>query len=254
MKALHRPLIITIISLSLSISHAVATEKDQLSSFIASYRVSTMGLEGIDVTRTLKINTRPQGYQYHFQSYSIPIGLLALKKNEIRDEQSEGHIINGIVQPSHYRYKQIRNGKIRRNIQLDFDWSKKSILMHHKHSQKQWKIALPKNTVDKLSYQLSLIFILNNLATNNKANKHFKLSIADHRKLKQYNFTLLGKEKMTTPLGTFQTLKVKYQRHKTDKTITLWCATSLNFLPIKIIQDEKDKPQFISTLITYKKF
>ena len=232
-------------------------EKIQLQSFVATYVVSAMGLEGIAVTNSLTIHSAEQGQKYHFKSHSKPIGLLALKKDETRKEQSEGLIINGIIQPGHYSYVQTRNGSTLRNIELNFDWQKKQVSNHHKHKNSKWLMPIPDEALDKLSYQLSLMLILGDL-TNEKhsakeiANKQFSLSIADGGKLKHYNFTLLGEEQITIETGSYQAIKVRHQRNNKDRVITLWCVPELNYLPVKIIQDESGKPQFISTLTSYK--
>ena len=229
-------------------------DTQKLQPFKANYMVSAMGLEGINVTHTLKLHSEEKNQFYHFKSYSVPVGLLALKKNETRNEQSKGKVIGGLahshIQPTEYSYLQIRNGKTRRDIELQFDWQKQLAHIHLKHKKQKWQQSIPKATVDKLSYQLSLMLILADTSDNRQS---FSLSIANAGKLKQYHFTLLGKEKVITPLGEFQTIKVKHKRHQSDKTITLWCAAKLNYLPVKIIQDEKDKPQFISRITSYQK-
>jgi len=238
------------ISTSLAVE-AVAEKKPtqvQLKSFIATYMVSTMGLKGINVTTSLTINSSEQVQRYHFKSYSIPVGLLALQKDETRDEQSEGLIVNALIQPERYSYLQVRNGNTRRNVELKFDWKKKQVSNHHKHKNSKWSMSIPEKTLDKLSYQLSLMLVL----AEKKTDKQFSLPIADGGKLKHYNFTVLGKEQVITKAGTYQAIKVRHQRYKKDKIITLWCAPELNYLPVKIIQDEIGKPQFISSLTSYK--
>lgn len=223
-----------------------------LDPFVATYMVSSMGLEGIQVTNTLTLDGDKK-QSYHFKSYSIPVGLLALKKDETRDEQSEGGIINNTIQPERYIYVQIREGKTRRDVELKFDWQKKQVSNHHKHKQSKWRMPIKSHTVDKLSYQLSLMLRLKKASINNNKDKHFSLFIADGGKLKSYDFTILDEEQINTPLGKLETIKITHKRHNTDKVITLWCAPKLNYLPVKIIQDEKDKPQFLSTLTSYKK-
>ncbi len=248
--------IIAIMVSFICITNVMAEQK--LQPFTASYMVTSMGLEGIDVTNTLKLYSDKNQQHYYFKSYSIPVGLLALKKNETRNEQSKGKILNSLahtrIQPTNYSYVQIRNGKIRRDVEMKFDWQKQFAQVHLKHKKKKWQKPIPSDSVDKLSYQLSLMLILADLSKNNQSIKEpFNLSIIDVGKLKKYHFTFLGQEKITTPLGEFNTLKIQHQRHQSDKTITLWCASKLQFLPVKIIQDETDKPQFISHINAYKK-
>lgn len=224
----------------------------KLKPFVATYMITAMGLEGINVTNSLSIdsdseNSSVKKQAYHFKSYSMPIGLLAFKKDETRDEQSEGIIQDGKIQPQNYSYLQIRNNKTRRQVELSFDWAQKEVTNHHKHKDSKWHMPILQQTVDKLSYQLSLM-----LKLADKPENHFSFHIADGGKLKEYNFEILGEERVYTSLGSYKTIKIQHQRYKKEKSITLWCAPELNFLPVKIIQEEKGKPTFISTLTSYQ--
>ena len=108
-------------------------------------------------------------------------------------------------------------------------------------------MPVPQKTVDKLSYQISLM-----LKLAGKPEKHFSFHVADGGKLKEYQFEIMGEERVYTSLGSYKALKIQHQRYQKDKNITLWCAPELNYLPVKIIQEETDKPTFISTLISYQ--
>jgi hypothetical protein len=216
-----------------------------LKPFVATYMITAMGLEGINVTNSLSISDKTQAY--NFKSYSMPIGLLAFKKDETRDEQSEGLIVNGTVQPKKYTFLQIRNNKTRRDVELNFDWQHNAVSNNHKHNNSKWSMPIPPQTVDKLSYQLSLML---KLADNPR--KNFGFHIADGGKLKEYYFEILGEERVYTSLGSYKAIKIQHRRNKKNRVITLWCAPELNYLPVKIIQDETGKPTFVSTLISYQ--
>jgi hypothetical protein len=219
-----------------------------LTPFVATYMVSAMGLEGINVTNSLSLDkVNSHGQEYHFRSYSIPVGLLAFNQDETRDERSEGLIMNGSIQPSLYKLKQIRDGGTRRDVEISFDWSNQTVINHHRSKDSKWKMPIPEGTVDNLSYQLSLM-----LKLADTDDERFQLNIADGGRVKQYDFTILGEERVYTSLGSYKALKIQHQRYKKDKTITLWCAPALNYLPVKIIQEEFGKPDFISTLISYQ--
>lgn len=241
---------------SASEEKSIVTE--QLKPFVATYMITAMGLEGINVTNSLSIgqsgnqhpdNPEPSGQNqaYHFKSYSMPVGLLAFKKDETRNEQSEGLIINGNIQPYYYSYLQVRNNKTRRHVEINFNWNEKEVTNNHIHKKSKWNMPIPQLTVDKLSYQLSLMLKLANNHENN-----FSIGVADGGKLKKYFFEIMGEERVYTSLGSYKSLKIQHERYKKEKKITLWCAPELNFLPVKIIQEEVGKPTFISTLISYQ--
>lgn len=247
MKLQQSCLIIFLVSY-LTINHAVADTKVELKPFVATYMITAMGLEGINVTNSLSLSQASGEHQkYHFKSYSMPIGLLAFKKDETRNEQSEGQIIDSQIQPERYSFLQLRDGKTRRDVELNFDWMRKEVTNNHKHKNSKWNLPVPTKTIDKLSYQLALM-----LKLASKPNKIFSFPIADGGKLKEYNFEILGEERVYTSLGSYKAIKIQHQRYKKGKNITLWCAAKLNYLPVKIIQEETGKPTFISTLMSYQ--
>lgn len=230
------------------VNQAAADEQPQLKPFVATYMITAMGLEGINVTNSLSLEQLTNGHhKYHFKSYSMPVGLLAFKKDETRNEQSEGQIIDGKIQPQRYSLLQLRDNKTHRDVEIIFDWQSMEVSNHHKHKNSKWQLSVPEHTIDKLSYQLSLM-----LKLASKPNKLFSFYIADGGKLKEYNFELLGEERVYTSLGSYKTIKIQHERYKKGKNITLWCAPELNFLPVKIIQEEPGKPTFVSTLISYQ--
>lgn len=219
-----------------------------LKPFVATYLITAMGLEGINVTNSLSLSSNDLGqYEYHFKSYSMTVGLLAFKKNETRDEQSSGLLFNNQIQPKLYSYIQTRNNKTKKNVEISFDHDNKQVINRHIHKKSHWTMPIPPNTVDKLSYQLSLM-----LKLAQQPDKKFTFKVADGGKMKEYQFEILAEERVFTSMGSFKALKIRHYRHHQHKTITLWCAPELNFLPVKIIQEEKDKPTFISTLLSYQ--
>jgi len=241
-------LIIPLLGLLLSAGNIKASPLPELKPFVATYMVTAMGLEGINVTNSLSLNKlNPEHYEYHFKSYSMPVGLLAFKKDETRNEQSRGLIKKGKIHPERYSFLQYNDHETRRDVELDFDWSKKEVLNNHKHKNNKWLMSIPLHTLDKLSYQLSLM-----LKLASKPGKLFSFSIADGGRLKEYHFEILGEERVYTSLGSYKTLKIHHQRYKKDKNITIWCAPELNYLPVKIVQEETGKPSFNSTLISYQ--
>lgn len=219
-----------------------------LKPFVATYLVTAMGLEGINVTNSLSLNTNKLAQQaYHFKSYSMTVGLLAFRKDETRNEQSKGLLLNNQIQPELYTYVQSRKNKIRKNVEISFDWENKQVINRHINKKSHWAMSIPDNTIDKLSYQLSLM-----LKLAHQPDKKFSFKVADGGKVKQYQFEIIAEERVFTSIGSFKALKILHHRYHKDKVITLWCAPELNYLPVKIIQEETDKPTFISTLISYQ--
>ena len=227
---------------------SLQSTSNSLKPFVATYMVTALGLEGLNVTNSLSLDKAKGDRQaYQFKSYSMPVGLLAFKQDDTRDEQSKGQLIAGRIQPEQYSFLQLQDNETRRNVEITFDWLKKEATNHHKHQNSKWHMSIPHNTTDKLSYQLSL---MKKLAT--QPEKQFIFKVADGGRVKDYEFKILGEERVYTSMGSYKALKIHHRRYHKDKEITLWCAPELNYLPVKIIQEESGKPTFVSTLLSYQ--
>jgi len=142
-------------------------------------------------------------------------------------EKSVLKYINGRARPLTYTYKNSKSKK--RNAELTFDWEKK--IVTNSIDSKPWKLAINPDTLDKLVYQLVMMDDLR------QGKKKLNYSIADGGKLKEYNISIVGKEKLKTKLGEFNTLKLS--RISGSRTTTIWCAIELGYLPVRISQKKK---------------
>ena len=75
-------------------------------------------------------------------------------------------------------------------------------------------------------------------------------AIADGGKLKTYDIHVRGEEVIETPAGQFETVIVA--REGDERSTTMWCAKSLNYLPVKIQQIEADGNRFSAELSQVK--
>ena len=87
-------------------------------------------------------------------------------------------------------------------------------------------------TQDKLLYQLTMMLDLK------AGRKKLQYEIADGGTLKDYEFNVIGEEEIDTPMGKLHT--VKLERVNDVRHTTIWCAESLEYLPVRIEQVEKD--------------
>ena len=58
-------------------------------------------------------------------------------------------------------------------------------------------------------------------------------------KIKTLTFAKQGKEKIKTPAGTFNTVKIQVVRNSNKRNTTLWLAEELDYMPVKIRHNEK---------------
>ena len=208
-----------------------------LPDFSANYLIRLNGIQAGELKRSLV--TQADTHRL-FKSETQAKGVFAFFKPEKIVETSLWRMDNDTIAPQQYRY--IRTGGKKDKIMaLDFDWAAEQI--HIDDKKQPWSLALEIGTLDKLVYQLAL---MSDLA----AGQHqFNYRIADGGKIKQYKITEISHETITTPLGDIETIKLTRERNRPkDRKTTLWCAPSLQYLPVMLEHIEKDGTVFTASL------
>lgn len=140
---------------------------------------------------------------------------------------------NDHVVPHTYLYKRKVLGKTR-EAKLTFDWNNNQVT--NDVEKKPWTMQVPDGTQDKLSYQLQMRL---DLMSGKKG--PFSYQIADGGRLKTYDFNIIGSEKITSPMGEYDAIKVEMDRGTDAKRETyIWYAPALDYMIIKLKQTEPD--------------
>lgn len=168
-------------------------------------------------------------YQYHSETRTT--GLISIFRKDRIVETSNWQLQNQKLIPVEYYYSH-SGGKKDRLVNISFDWENKRITNSIDGSS--WKMPTSPNVMDKLLYQLALMYDLQ----AGRIPLHY--TVADGGKTKTYNFEILGEELLETPLGEFQTLKLERHKPNSKRKSILWCATQLEYLPVKVENIEKD--------------
>lgn len=137
---------------------------------------------------------------------------------------------NSVVVPQHYVYKRRGLGK-NRDADLKFDWAKNTVLNQVQNSE--WKMKLEPKVQDKLSYLLQLQHDFLDAAKSK-----FIYKIADGGSLKVYSFEKVAEERLKTPLGEVDTIKIKRSRSNSDRTTYAWLAPKYGNLLVRLQQIE----------------
>ena len=168
---------------------------------------------------------------YVSTSRTEPVGLLSLVRNETRVEWSEWTYEGDRLQPLVYRYE--RTGRKARKIGIEFDW--KANVAHHDSPGATWRLPVPPGTMDKFSYIFAMMLDLS------RGKRSVEYTIVDGgRRLKRYVLDGIGEERIETALGTLDTTVVRRERENGKRKTTLWCASALGFLPVKIVHVDRD--------------
>jgi hypothetical protein len=197
--------------------------------FAATYTVAFNGKEAGVMQRTL-VRER-DGFLFRSELKATH-GLYALLRVKI-SESSRWRLQGNDAVALEYASKQ--SGIKKKESSARFDWTRKVVAVIHK--KQQGELPATAGMTDKLLYQLLL---MRDLASDRRP-LHY--TVVDGSKVREYPIEILGEETIDTPLGRLQTVKVRYQKPGSDRSTTLWCAKSLNFLPVKLDHRESDDEQ-----------
>ncbi len=200
-------------------------ETPRVTPFDATYVLTSGPLTLGEMKRKL---TRLEDGTYLYTSHSRPIGYAKwFVKTELR-ELSHWEVTPQGLRPLEYRYDRTGDPRRERHVHMRFDWQRGRVI--NTINDDPWTMEIPQGTLDKLLYQLAVMYDLQQGRTA------LEYRIADGGKLKHYVFHFIGRERIETPLGTFDTLKLK----KPGKRDTLiWVAPELDYLPVQLMQEEK---------------
>lgn len=178
-----------------------------------------------------RVQLQRQDARYVYSSRTEPAGLLALFRNDRVTERSVWTWDGTRIRPLEYQYTHV-GGKKNRDAHLVFDWERKRVA--NTVQGHTWHMEIPEGTLDKFSVHLAVMLDLQ------RQRKDMQYPIADGGKLKTYRFKTLGRERLETRAGTFETVKLMRVRDDMDRETYIWCAPELNYLLVRIehIEDE----------------
>lgn len=226
-RGLTRSLLLTACAL-LAVSLPLAADHAPLPEFEAEY---TLSLNGLDVAE-LQVRLHREGEHYMYESFTRPIGVLALFRDDrIRETSQWVYGREGRIQPLRYTY-QHTGSKREREADLRFDWAAGKVL--NRVENEPWTMEIPQGTQDKLGYQLALMLDLSH------GRRDLSYHVADGGKLKVYQVDFQGMETLQTELGELRTIKVQRQKDRKGRVTTIWCAEKLAYLPVRITHRDAD--------------
>lgn len=204
-------------SLFLIGSQALAAE---LEPFSATYSAS---FNGIGVTAKRELSGRDDSWRLDFSADSLFA--------DIREYSRFGSD-NGRLVPQHYEYHKTGLGRDRHTV-LNFEPAERRVI-NLSNAERTLQNA-PENVHDKISYQLQLAL---DVASGNK---ELNYQVADGRKIREYEFVVAGTEKLQTPLGLIEAVKVQRVRDgDSERETTIWFAPQWNYALVKLMQREDD--------------
>lgn len=202
--------------------------------FTAVYKV-TKGIMSVGTTKRKLEATGNDNYV--FESVTKPGGIAKLFTDGKVIERSQWRMVDNKLVPQEYTY--VNTGDSKRNVKVVFDWETNKVI--NTVNGDPWSMEIEDDTLDKLIYQLAIMYDLNGGETK----LHYQ--VADGGKTKTYDIEIQGEERIVTELGTFTTIKVS--RTNNDRTTIMWCAKELQYLPARISQKKKDDTAITAELV-----
>ena len=176
------------------------------------------------------------GKQYSVVSESKTVGVAALfYKMNIRRE-SRGLVTKNGLRPLHFEEDRSRKQK----RAADFDWANKVIKLTDGENVET--VPLPENTFDQTSFTYAFAF-------RPPGDEVPPVHLTDGRKLSDYKYQIIGKEKLKTGLGELETVHFQKVREPDDKRgFEVWLSVAHHYLPVQIRFIEKDGTVLDSTV------
>jgi hypothetical protein len=141
--------------------------------------------------------------------------------------QSIGTIENGVLRPREFFDE--RSG--RDTARAWFDWKAQTLTMQYKGNR--GVEPLPPNAQDRLSFLLAL-----SLVPGSKSDS-VSYSIADGKGLSRHTYRLVGRERIKTPVGEFDTIKAARQGDDRE-TAEVWLAQQYSYIPVRLLVVDRD--------------
>jgi hypothetical protein len=155
-------------------------------------------------------------------------GIYALLGNARR--VSQGSIAQNTLRPREFFDE--RSG--RDTARAWFDWQAQTLTMQYKGNRATE--PLPANAQDRLSFLFALSLVPGKAESVN-------YTIADGKGLSRHTYKVGGRERVRTPAGEFDAIKVSRQGEDRESA-ELWLAAERNYVPLRMVVVEKDGTRY----------
>ncbi|HSW15186.1 MAG TPA: DUF3108 domain-containing protein [Solimonas sp.] len=177
---------------------------------------------------------------YRYETRTKPLAIVRWTYGSPR-ETSEFCVIGDRIVPRHFQYQNDKRPKD--GFTLDFDWKAKSLKVI-KGGEVTLR-ELPDNGVDRQLMQLAVRqWVIRNI--DNPKPEPIEFQLLDNRRARSYRFAMVGRQKVETPAGSYDTLLVE-RVNDPDTRMRFWIAPELGYVAVKVqrIEDGEVKLQML---------
>ena len=193
----------------------------------ARYDLLSKGIRIAEITEKF---TRSAN-RYRIESFTKPVGLLAMFRSETYLVVSEGDITAQGLRPKSAIYK--RSKEVTKNTEANFDWQKSTLMLSDREGKRS--VPLPAGLQDRLSmmYQFRYVPLLTE-------RRELTMLITNGSKIDTRQYLIRAKQMLTVPLGTLETLYLSTVPEKTPWKTEIWLAIEKGNVPCKIVLTEEN--------------
>jgi hypothetical protein len=167
------------------------------------------------------------GKTYRLSAQMKGKGLFALRGDAART--SRGSIAADGLHPVEFEDK--RTG--RDLVRATFDWPAKTLTFHGKDGAPETR-PLPPDLQDRLSFAYTFAFRVPGSAA-------VGVSVTDGKGISTSSYKVAGREKVSTPAGEFDALKLEREKKTPEDRISeIWLAAKHGYVPVRVLVVEKD--------------
>jgi hypothetical protein len=135
--------------------------------------------------------------------------------------------------PRPHEYTDERSGRDTQRVSID--WSANTITRRYKGETRTEPV--PADTQDRLSFLFALSFA-------SQKNEPVSFHIVDGRGMSRHTYKPNGRERIGTPAGEFDTVKLTRRNEGSGQESEIWLAANRSYLPVRIVIKEKDGTRY----------
>ena len=206
----------------------------------AAYTVRQGSIEGGEAVQSY----RAADGQYRLTLDVTPGGVVALFTQETFHDESTGTIDKRGWRPQRYVHRR-EGGRKQRDYEFLFDWQAGQA--REREGDRPPAMLRP-GTLDELTY----VEALRRALLDGGTAMTVPVLYGSDGEIRDYTLAAVGEEQITTPAGTFKTIKVQRTQTGGKYTVTLWCAPALDYFPVRIDREKRGRSQGTLLLKRYR--
>ena len=207
--------------------------------FSAAYKVSYGILRG-EMTLELR---REGDTGYLYETSLTPRGIVKLFRRGTIIETTSLQIENGSLAPLDYRSIDTIADPTRRTEYL-FDTPPGRVTGVYK--ERDVDEPMRPHGHNRISAHVAVMLAMNTGA------EMTAISVFDRARWRDFEFEVFPGETVKTPLGSYETVEIRYSSDNKNKSWSLHCAEALDFAPVMIIYREDDDIKSKALLVEYR--